>query len=124
MDRANYIGAPEFFHLNVLCRILSESFGVSNYLVGSSLKKRDWRDVDVRCILSDKEFDTLFPEAKNCNHYLGDARWSLICASISEWLSKRSGLPIDFQIQRQTEANEKYPCPENPRCALGVFIHR
>lgn len=124
--RANYIGAPEAFHLNNLCTMLNEAFGFNNYLVGSSLTKRDYRDVDIRCIMDDEEFDTLFPDSKrnpDAGSWVHDAKWSLICASISEWLSKRSGLPIDFQIQRRTQANEQYPSPEHLRNAMGLFIH-
>lgn len=118
--RANFIGAPEMFHLNNLCMILVHAFGYNNYLVGSSLATRDYRDIDIRCILDDDEFDALFPCAKGTkNPWIHDAKWSLICASISEWLTKRSGLPIDFQIQRRTNANEQYPKQE--RQALGLF---
>jgi hypothetical protein len=34
-------------------------------------------------------------------------------------LSKQSDLPIDFQIQRQTQANEKH---SGQRQALGIFL--
>ena len=34
------------------------------------------------------------------------------------WLARQSGLPIDFQIQRRTEANIQYP---GQRQALGMF---
>jgi hypothetical protein len=129
--RANYIGAPEFFHLNSLCRILNDAFGYHNYLVGSSIIKRDFRDVDIRCILEDEEFDRMFPDSKGtagtgkgeCS-WVHDARWSILCASISEWLSTRSNLKVDFQIQRQTNANEMYPHGlGHERHALGLFIH-
>ena len=123
--RANYLGAPEAFHLNNLCTMLNEAFGYNNFLVGSSIIKRDYRDVDIRCIMDDDQFDLLFPDSKNSHNcsWVHDARWSLICASISEWLSKRSGLPVDFQIQRRTDANEQYPGPQHPRNAMGLFIH-
>ncbi|MBD3781678.1 MAG: hypothetical protein IE926_01800, partial [Micrococcales bacterium] len=32
----------------------------------------------------------------------------VICAALSEWVGSVSGLPVDFQIQRMTEANEAY----------------
>lgn len=121
MKRANYIGAPEFYHLNNVCRMVTEAFGWHLYLVGSSLKRRDYRDVDIRLILPDNEFDAMFPGISGA-HWL-DARWSLICASISEWIGKRCNLPIDFQIQRMTEANAEYP-DEHPRNALGMFIEQ
>lgn len=31
-----------------------------------------------------------------------------MCYSMTAWLRAETGLPIDFQIQRQTEANKKY----------------
>jgi hypothetical protein len=42
-----------------------------------------------------------------------------MCSSISEWLAKRSGLPIDFQIQRRTDANKEYG--GQLRNAIGLF---
>jgi|SRR5579872_1122189 len=117
MKRANFIGAPEFYNLQCACAILNQAFGYNNYLVGSSLVRRDFRDVDIRCILDDEEFDRLFPgHPKNPSL---DAFWSIICAAISEWLAKRTGLAIDFQIQRRTEANAEN---DGRRNCLGLFI--
>ena len=118
MKRANFIGAPHFFDLNQACRVVAEAFGHSLYLVGSSLERRDYRDVDVRCILDDAEFDGLFPGLVG-HGYAYNARWSIVCSSISLWLSQHSNLPVDFQIQRMTEANAEYA---GPRSALGFFV--
>lgn len=120
MKRANYLGAPEAFLLNEACRTLTDAFGPHLYLVGSCLERRDYRDVDIRCILPDEEFDHLFPGAHDVNYGL-NALWSVICSSISLWLSKHTGLPIDFQIQRRTEANKKY---DGQRAAIGMFLER
>ena len=120
MKRANYIGAPEMFLLNQACRPLTDAFGPHLYLVGSSLERRDYRDVDVRCILPDEEFDHLFPGAFGVNYGL-HALWSVMCSSISLMLARHSGLPIDFQIQRRTEANKEY---DGQRAALGMFLDR
>jgi hypothetical protein len=46
-----------------------------------------------------------------------DRLWSLMCTTISLWLSQQSGLQVDFQIQRQTQANETH---KGPRNALGI----
>lgn len=124
--RAHFIGAPEFFHLDLLCRVINEAFGeygYGTYLVGSSLHRRDFRDVDVRFIMADAEFDRLFPEVAGASAgcWSRCSAWSLICGAVSEWLAKRSGLPIDFQIQRMTEANAEF---NEPRNALGVFRTR
>ncbi len=119
MSRSNWVGAPEQFKLNQACRTLVDAFGWHTYQVGSSLEKREFRDVDVRCILPDDEFDQLFPGI-NSNHQL-DARWSLFCVSISTWLQSITGLPIDFQFQRNTEANKLY---SGKRSALGIFVQQ
>ena len=120
--RANYIGAPQFFRLNEACRIINDAFdfGYGVYLVGSSLVRRDYRDVDLRCIVSDEDYARLFPGigAGPWRHPF----WSLLCSSISLYLSQTSGLPIDFQIQSMTEANRDYPSPEHQRNALGLFF--
>lgn len=118
MKRANFIGAPAFYDLNAACRTITEAYGHCLYLVGSSLTTRDHRDVDLRLILADAEFDALFPGI-GTGWYL-DARWSLMCSAISLWLSKRTALPIDFQIQRQTQANEMEE--KTPRHAIGIFL--
>jgi hypothetical protein len=121
VKRMNWIGAPEFFNLNQACRALTDAFGYCVYHVGSSLRTRDYRDVDIRCILSNEEFDRLFPVTHDRSAWL-DARQSILDAAISEWLSKRTGLPIDFQFQRRSKANEDYPGPEHPRNAVGIFL--
>lgn len=118
--RAHWIPAPHFFNLNQACRVLHEAFpdawGI--FLVGSSLRTRDYRDVDVRCILPDDAFDRLFPGTGNGPWW--NALWSVMCSSISLQLSQQSGLPIDFQIQRATQANAEYPGEK--RNAIGLFL--
>ena len=120
MERANYIGAPNFFNLNMACQVIHTAFDNVPYLVGSSLKKRDFRDVDVRLILPDDEYKALFKDTVNQQH---NALWSLVCSSISMYLSQHSDLPVDFQIHMRSKANEEFPLKENPRHALGIFIH-
>lgn len=118
MTRANYLPAPHYFNLNHACQILNEAFGWgTTFLVGSSIERRDFRDVDVRCILADEDFDKFFPglTGNPANHAL----WSIMCSSISLWLSQHTGLPVDFQIQRRTDANAKNE--GRPRSALGMF---
>lgn len=118
MKRANYIGAPEFFDLNAACQVITQAYGCCLYLVGSSLEKRDFRDVDLRLILDDAAFDAMFPGIGS--NWSLDARWSLMCSAISLWLAKRSGLKIDFQIQRQTQANEIEG--RTQRHIMGLFL--
>lgn len=114
MARSNWIRAPHFFNLDMACRSLVDAFGVCIYLVGSSIERRDFGDVDVRAIMRDEEYERLMPST---DEGLRRARLILLNASISLWLSKRSDLPVDFQIQRQTIANEDF---NGPRQALGI----
>jgi hypothetical protein len=70
------------------------------YLVGTVLTSPDWRDVDVRMIMADDEFDATFGNS---------LLWETFCLATTSWLRSQTGLPIDFQVQRMTEANERHP---------------
>lgn len=118
MKRANFIGAPEYYNLNAACRIITEGYGYSLYLVGSALERRDFRDVDLRLILDDAEYRQMFPGMQNGQWT--DPRWSLFCSAVSLWLSERSGLKIDFQVQSQTEANSIEG--RTKRHPIGIFL--
>lgn len=116
--KASHVGAPAVFALELACRDICGAFdGYGCYLVGSALDRPDWRDVDVRFIMEDCKFAALFPKAGQ--HWEQDTRWLLITVSISERLSKVTGLPIDFQIQPQTHANERH---KGNRHAIGIMI--
>jgi hypothetical protein len=95
-SRANFLPSPHFFQLNQACLFVSQAFDSYPYLVGSCLVKRDYRDVDVRLILEDERYDKMFGPKAECGYL--NAYWSLLCTSISMYLSTASGLPIDFQI--------------------------
>lgn len=114
--KANYVGAPAIFALELACQQLREAFGWGLYLVGSALKRPDWRDVDVVHILSDDDFAVLFPDA-NTTNFEHNPRWLVMTVGISAWLSKASGLPIDFKFQPQTWANQRH---NGERHALGL----
>jgi hypothetical protein len=105
-------GVPGAMHLEAFGQSIADAFGHCPYHVGSSATSKDWRDVDVRLILPDADFDALFPGFKTANHV--DAWWSLFCAAMSELGRARTGLPIDFQVQSMTEANEKHTGIRNP----------
>jgi hypothetical protein len=95
--------------LNQACIQLYKAFGGHPYLVGTAAESADYRDVDVRQILDDDTFDRLFAGREKL--------WGLICFAIGHWLRDVTGLPIDFQIQRQTEANARH---SGIRSALGM----
>ena len=112
-SKPHYLPALPYLALNravePIYRGLPVTLGV--FLVGSCLERADYRDVDVRCMLRDEDFDRLFPDGPEA-----DSFWSLLCESIASMLASASGLPIDFQIQRMTDANAEHPKTRN---ALG-----
>jgi hypothetical protein len=124
--RAHYLPPLAAYRLNQACATLYPAFpdGYGIFLVGSCLARRDHRDVDVRCILPDASYDRLFG-SNALNSPLDDGEgyrnglWSVMCVAISTWLSQVSGLPVDFQIQRQTQANADHAGQRN---ALGIFL--
>jgi len=117
-NKANHVGAPAIFALTRECQHINDAFGdFGCYLVGSAIDHADWRDVDIRFIMNDAAFAKLFPDAGQ--HWEFDPRWLLLTVSISEHLSKQTGLPVDFQIQPQTHANERHL---GARHAIGLRI--
>jgi hypothetical protein len=103
---SSYLSTVDFARLNHGCLLVHEAFGGHTYLVGSTLQDEAFHDVDVRTILDDEEFDALF----GGRLYF----WSLTCLGIATYLRQVTGLPIDYQIQRRTEANEKHLGIRNP----------
>jgi hypothetical protein len=109
------VGMPAALHLDAFGREIEAAFGHLPYLVGTAAVGKQWRDVDVRLILPDDEFDHLFPPIEPGR--FPDGLWSLLCAALSELGKQRTGLPVDFQIQRQSYANDRFP---GVRQALGL----
>jgi len=111
--KVSYLTTADFACLNDACITIRDAFHGEHvsgiYLVGSCGERADFRDVDVRVILGDDAFDRFFAG--------GVLFWGLFCLGVTEHLRKITGLPIDFQVQRMTEANEKYG--GRPRNALG-----
>jgi hypothetical protein len=107
---------PQALKLSMACYQVNKAFGNLCYLVGSSMVTRDFRDVDVRLILPDNEFEKHFVHIPQA----GNALWDLMCASISSHLTEQSGLPVDFQIQAQSWLDKKYA--SRPRHALGFYV--
>lgn len=100
------VGQPGMVLLNAFGTWVIKAFDAVPYLVGSAARGKDWRDVDVRLILEDEVYDALFGKRALPVH--ADAKWALLCAALSALARQQTGLPVDFQIDRQTEANEKF----------------
>jgi hypothetical protein len=111
-SRTDLLTTTEMFHLDQACQLVTKAFGDEcPYLVGTAgLGGSDsYRDVDVRLMLDDDEFAAACPTRE---------RWELLCLAISAYLSSRTGLPIDFQVQLASAANERHG--GSPRNPLGI----
>lgn len=106
---AGFLPLCDAFKLDYCCAGLHHAFGNCPYQVGSSLTRADYRDVDVRMMLTDEQFATMFP-----NNYT----LKFMNAVVSEWLRTQTGLPIDFQFQDTTETNKKH---DGRRNAMGIL---
>jgi hypothetical protein len=98
------VGSPACLKLEQWGRLLNDAFGVMPYLVGSATTTKAWRDVDVRMILEDDEWDRIVGRRDRAHRMV--ARWNVLCTAISVWGTQFTGLPIDFQFQRRAEVTQ------------------
>lgn len=110
--RKSSLTTLELHLLELACQPVWRAFGMT-YLVGTATTGGEYRDVDVRTILTDEDFDRRFGIGDD-EGVDGQAFWALVCSSVGRMLSKQTGLPIDYQIQRLSEANEKFQGERNP----------
>jgi hypothetical protein len=96
---------PAGIWLNKFGVIIRDYFGHVPYHVGSSVTSKAWRDVDVRLILPDDEFIDRFG---SIHASYVDPRFAAIMLAFSALGTHMTGLPVDFQIQSQSDANKKY----------------
>ena len=95
------VGQPGNLRLFAWAQQLDCAFGVSPLLVGSAIQRKDWRDVDVRLVLPDEQYH----QWVGGSWYLESRRQSM-CVAYSIWGQQYTGLPIDFQFQPATEAEQ------------------
>jgi hypothetical protein len=119
--RATYVGMPWLPKLDLFAVVVMEAFDARPYLVGSCLARRDWRDVDVRVILDDGEFERWFGEGMIATEHRVNPRLSAINMAFSSLGKEMTGLPIDFQVDQMTRANAEH---DGPRNALGLNLVR
>lgn len=101
--------------LQVYGHLIEAAFGHIPYVVGSATWSKAPRDVDVRLFMPDRLYRHLFMSsvahefeghASIATAHLGaHTRWSVVCAAFTALGKELTGLPIDFQIQSQAEAN-------------------
>lgn len=116
--RANWLTVEQAFVLNEACRVVREAFddvSYGIYHVGSSLKRPNWRDVDVRCLVEPQHWAPLFGEGDD------GATLKFLNVAISGYLRERTGLPVDFQFQHAERANAEFSTKSgHSRSALGI----
>lgn len=108
------VGMPAGLYLHVW-----SAFGQCPHLVGSALYGKQWRDVDVRLILPDEDYEAIgLGDPKRAHQ---SPMWVSLCLAYSALGKAMTGLPIDFQIQQMTLANEQY---SGARSSLGITAVR
>ena len=99
--RASYLQVADFERVEEWCRNIRILFDdATPYMVGSVNQHPDYRDVDIRLLLDDGTFDAA---------YADPLKHRLMNRAISTWGQRETGLPIDFQLQQQTAANDQFP---------------
>ncbi len=86
------------------------------YLVGSAAQGLPWRDIDVRLILPDRRFAELTEADPDEEQAPPEPRHMALNVAFTVWGQRVTGLPIDFQFQSMTVAND-YP---GSRIPLGL----
>lgn len=116
------VGMPAALALNLYGQVLYQAFGETPYMVGSAFLGKTWRDVDVRVMLDDTKFRRLFRMAVSRTDrrkgeqalFWADGKWAAFCWAFSVLGREMTGLPIDFQVQPVTYANETFNGPRQP----------
>lgn len=119
MSATSGVGMPGALLLDEFGAVCADFFGAHVYHVGSSTgfsRKKTYRDVDVRVILTDDEYAALGLGDPEHPHH--NRRWVALTLAFSALGRQMTGLPIDFQVQQQTYANKKFP---KGRSALGII---
>lgn len=99
---------------------VERAFGHVAYQVGSSLtEKKGWRDVDVRLILPNDEYEAYFGDPFTPEHQT--QKWTIWNMAWTSFGKELTGLPIDFQIQPTKIANQVGADYDGPRSAL-LFV--
>jgi hypothetical protein len=112
------VGMPETLLLDEFGYLVWSAFGDYPYHVGSSVFKKQWRDVDVRLILEDAEYERMGLGDPQYPHH--NKKWVALTLAFAALGKSMTGLSIDFQIQQQTNANTTYSQKDGcVRSALG-----
>jgi hypothetical protein len=120
LQPGNYVGVPACWNLERFGSMVMDVFGDVPYQVGTSTSSKIWRDVDVRLILADEDWERWdLGDPKNPN-----VKWQTLCYAFTELGRSITGLPIDFQIQQMTRANGLYKGRRNALIDKSRFTPR
>lgn len=104
--RVNYVPSPAaLFKLRTFGEHIRRLIDETPYMVGSVLERPDYRDIDVRILLDDERFEQWFG---------GDGLWitngplTLANMALSAMAREITGLDVDCQYQRMSDANSQY----------------
>ena len=97
----------QMFLLDLACKPIEEALGATFHVGTSASGRQGYRDVGVRTILPDHRYDALAMA-------IDPQGIAFLGLAIGQYLHSLTGLPIDYQIQRTTEANERHPGSRNP----------
>ena len=95
------LGEPEHMKLSAACLLVTKALNETCFLVGSATESREYRDVDVRVIMDDEKFDSLFGPHRHFKPFQ-----VLFSISVSTWLREVTGLPVDFQVQPRSDVKD------------------
>lgn len=118
------IGPHKALLLDVFGDMAEAAWGATAYQVGSSLTSSSWRDVDVRVLVPAHHFARLFFDPANGGRSWKpedrhrEPMWRAHMLAWSRLGESLTGLPIDFQVETEEEANARWGA--EPRSALGV----
>jgi hypothetical protein len=108
------VGMPQWLALNEFGAWVHMAYGTRPFLVGSALKRRDPRDIDVRLILTTEDFQRYLgnPGMINQPH----TPWAILTHLWAGLLTRTIGARGDFQIVTEEHAR---PYSAYPRIELG-----
>ncbi|MFA5355293.1 MAG: hypothetical protein WC302_00945 [Candidatus Paceibacterota bacterium] len=117
------VGMPAALWLDEFGSQVWNAFGQPCYLVGSALTHKTYRDVDVRLLLDDGEWEKQgFGDPRRIH---SNGKWVSLCLAYSALGKQMTGLNIDFQIQKASDANKVYADTKLfPRSCLGMVSLR
>jgi predicted nucleotidyltransferase len=123
----HYLNNDEFNRLCQWANSIRGFYGFPVYLVGSVLTKKDYRDIDVICIISDVDFRLRYGDVKIWGGEMESGLWTDISWKwsddcIKKWRQgcKYTDLNLDFKVYPQTY--QEYEFGHLPKLKLDSHI--